>query len=145
MLTEADFSGLIIQIVDDSGFIRRLTADILQHFGVGTILQADSAEAAFEQISHVRPDLIICDWQMYPTDGMSFLRQLRGHGDRRLAGVPFLMITGHGSDDYVAAAIKAGANSFIVKPYAIGTLMTHLLRVLEDAAKNESCEVWNIA
>lgn len=146
MLTKADFSDLVMQVVDDSSFMRRLTADVLKHFGVGTILEAESAEIALAQIEQLRPDLIICDWQMYPTDGLSFLRQLRRHGDRRMAQIPFLMITGHASDEYVRVALKDGANSFVVKPYAVATLMTHVLRILEEAAEKEkACEVWNVA
>ena len=146
MVTEADFSDLVLQVVDDSSFMRRLTVDILKHFGVGTILEAESAETALAQIVMLRPDLIICDWQMYPTDGLSFLRQLRGHGDRRIAQIPFLMMTGHASDDYVRTAVKEGANSFLVKPYIIAGLMSHLLRTLQEAAEKEAaCEVWNVA
>lgn len=145
MLTEVDFTKLSMLVVDDSRFMRRLTVDILESFGVGTILQAESPEDAFAKLANNSPDLIISDWQMHPTDGLSFLRQLRSHADRAVASTPFLMVTGHASDEYVLAAKVERANSFIVKPYSISTLMTHILRILEDVAEAQVGEVWHIA
>ena len=91
------------------------------------------------------PDLIICDWQMYPVDGLSVLRKLRLDTTSRLSRIPFIMLTGHNGADDVSTAMGEGADSYIVKPFSAGTLMNHLLKVIladeEDADRQQSWAV----
>ena len=67
---------------------------------------------------------------MRPTDGLEFLRTLRASPNPAFAYIPVIMLTGHSSPDHVAAAMGEGADSYIVKPFAPGILMSHVLHVL---------------
>lgn len=129
-LTKVDFSRLNILVIDDSQFVRRLVQEVLMGFGVGKVIAADSAEQAFKAMEINRPDLIICDWQMYPIDGITMLRRLRNELKHRYHGIPFIMLTGHSGNDQVATALGEGADSYIVKPFSAKTLMQHLLKVI---------------
>ncbi len=129
-VTKADFSPLTILVIDDSPFMVRLMAEMLASFGVGKVLTAATAEEAFQRMETRSPDVIFCDWQMYPTDGLSVLRRLRQMTDTRLAYVPFVMVTGHNANEDVTLALGEGADSYIVKPFSCETLMNHLIKVI---------------
>lgn len=129
-ITKVDFSRLRILVIDDSQFVRRLVQEVLLSFGVGKVIAVDSADQAFKAMAINRPDLIICDWLMYPIDGLTILRRLRNELEHRYPGMPFIMLTGHSGNDEVATALGEGADSYIVKPFSARTLMQHLLKVI---------------
>ena len=105
----------------------------------------DSAEAAFRQIDIARPDLIICDWEMHPVDGLAILRTLRQNSPAKHPRIPFIMLTGHNGSEDVAAAVGEGADSYIVKPFTAETVMSHLLKVIEsDKGHLLNEEVWGV-
>ena len=144
-ITKADFSQLTILVIDDSEFVRRLVLEMLSGFGVGKILLAESANEAFARMDVARPDLIICDWQMHPVDGLAVLRKLRLQPSEDYPRIPFIMLTGHNSTDDVTTAIGEGADSYIVKPFSSATLMTHLLKViLADKGHLDTKEAWAV-
>jgi CheY-like chemotaxis protein len=144
-ITKADFSQLTILVIDDSDFVRRLVLEMLSGFGVGKILLAESAQEAFARMEVARPDLIICDWQMHPVDGLAVLRKLRLQPSEDYPRIPFIMLTGHNSTDDVTTAIGEGADSYIVKPFSSATLMTHLLKViLADKGHLDTKEAWAV-
>lgn len=144
-ITRADFSQLTILVIDDSEFVRRLVLEMLSGFGVGKILLAESAEMAFARMEVNRPDLIICDWQMHPVDGLAVLRKLRLQPSEDYPRIPFIMLTGHNSTDDVTTAIGEGADSYVVKPFSSATLMTHLLKViLADKGHLDTREAWAV-
>ncbi len=144
-ITKADFSQLTILVIDDSEFVRRLVLEMLSGFGVGKILLAESADEAFARMDVTRPDLIICDWQMHPVDGLAVLRRLRLQPSQDYPRIPFIMLTGHNSTDDVTTAIGEGADSYIVKPFSSATLMTHLLKViLADKGHLDAREAWAV-
>lgn len=144
-ITKADFSQLTILVIDDSEFVRRLVLEMLSGFGVGKILLAESAAEAFARMEVNRPDLIICDWQMHPVDGLAVLRKLRLQPSEDYPRIPFIMLTGHNSTDDVTTAIGEGADSYVVKPFSSATLMTHLLKViLADKSHLDNREAWAV-
>ena len=129
-ITKADFSPLTILVIDDSPFMIRLLAEMLAGFGVGKVLTAETAEEAFARMEIRAPDVIFCDWQMYPIDGLTILRRLRQHHQPQLACVPFVMVTGHNANEDVTLALGEGADSYVVKPFSSETLMNHLIKVI---------------
>ena len=129
-VTKADFSPLTIMVIDDSPFMQRLMAEMLLSFGVGKVLTAAGAEEAFQRMETRSPDVIFCDWQMYPVDGLAMLRRLRQMTQTGLAYIPFVMVTGHNANEDVTLALGEGADSYIVKPFSCETLMNHLIKVI---------------
>jgi two-component system sensor histidine kinase/response regulator len=129
-ITKADFSPLTILVIDDSPFMHRLLAEMLTGFGVGKVLTAETAEEAFQRMEIRTPDVIFCDWQMYPVDGLAILRRLRQQNNSQLAFVPFVMVTGHNANEDVTLALGEGADSYVVKPFSAETLMNHLIKVI---------------
>lgn len=144
-LSRADFSQIEILVIDDSDFVRRLLKEVLLSFGAEKVFLAESAEQAFARMKIHCPDLIICDWQMHPVDGLSILRKIRRDTSRTVSRIPFIMLTGHNGAEDVSTAIGEGADSYIVKPFSAGTLMSHLLKVIvaqdEDADRRQAWAV----
>jgi CheY-like chemotaxis protein len=151
-IAKADFSPLTILVIDDSLFMQRLLAEMLASFGVGKVMTAASADEAFKRIDMRVPDVIFCDWQMYPEDGLSLLRRLRAQTQSRLAYVPFVMVTGHNANEDVTLALGEGADSYIVKPFSSETLMNHLIKVIVqdkghltgDSSNGAPKEMWAV-
>ncbi|HKX65429.1 MAG TPA: response regulator [Rhizomicrobium sp.] len=153
-ITKADFSSLTILVIDDSPFMLRLLAEMLAGFGVGKVLTAATAEEAFQRMELRSPDVIFCDWQMYPIDGLTILRRLRQQHQSQLAYVPFVMVTGHNANEDVTLALGEGADSYVVKPFSAETLMNHLIKVivgdkshlaqLPDGSSNGAQETWAV-
>lgn len=113
-----------ILIVDDEQAMRRVLEIMLQRMGhpVGV---AESGEQALEQLERQSYGLVISDLRMSGMDGAELLRRLRGAGN----DVPFIIVTAHGSIESAVAAMKAGANDYILRPFDVDTLKLALDRV----------------
>ena len=127
-----DLSGLDILVVEDNQFIRKLVTHILTAFGAGSVREASSCAQALDQISLRRPDIIFSDWVMPASGGLDLLRSLRGGRDRNRAHIPFIVLSGHATNEIVSRALGEGADSYIVKPFSAKTIMMHLLKVIEQ-------------
>lgn len=138
---KADFSRLCILVIDDSAYMRRLVTEILHSFGVGTVLNAATGKDAFAQMQRFTPDVVFCDWEMYPDDGLAVLRQLR---ETVSANMPFIMLTGHNGHEDVTMALGEGADSYIVKPFSSETLMNHLLKVIVAQSHDAAQQEWSL-
>ena len=136
MATEkADFSRLTILLIDDNKFIRKLVGEILSVFGVGKVVEAESADAAMMRMGETQPDVIFCDWLMEGKDGLDVLRAVRGGRAPIDPKTPFVMLTGERRSDHVVTALAEGADSYIAKPVSAAILMSHLMKLIH--ADNE--------
>jgi len=125
-----------ILIVDDEEDIRALIRGILEDEGYD-IIEAGNSDAAFDQITQAKPDLIILDiWlQGSEKDGLEILETL----SQKEIYIPTLMISGHGTVETAVKAIKTGAYDFIEKPFKSDRLLLMITRALETARlRNEN-------
>lgn len=106
-------------------------------FGAKDIFEAQNVADGLRLMESCGPDIILCDWMMYPEDGLVFLKKIRARGIH----TPVIFITGHGTINHVQEAIGSGADSYIVKPFKAQTLMEHLLKVVEAARPMEMVEI----
>jgi two-component system chemotaxis response regulator CheY len=74
--------------------------------------------------------LVISDWNMEPITGYDLLRQVRADPD--LGATAFIMVTAESKTENVIAARRAGANTYIVKPFSGQTLKAKIEAVLAD-------------
>jgi putative two-component system response regulator len=100
-----------ILIVDDDSNLLRMLEIGLKRFGYD-VLTADSAKKAGEVFGLKRPDCIIADYNMSGASGLELLAEVR----KTDAEIPFLILTGHGSEDLAVKATGAGANGYLKKP-----------------------------
>ena len=87
-------NNIKILLVEDEPFVRATLKRILRGLGRPEVSEASDGESAFAILrSGYSPDLIICDVQMAPMAGLTFMRHLRGMSDQELAGTPAIMLT----------------------------------------------------
>ena len=104
-----------VLVVDDSRGIRGLLVELLELSGFETCSACDGWEA-LEVFQREQPDLLISVLHMPKMNGFELTRKVRAFSD-----VPILLLTG-GSDnmgDDRAAAIDAGADPFLMKPFGL--------------------------
>jgi two-component system chemotaxis response regulator CheY len=110
-------------VVDDSKVIRKVARHILETLDFEVSEAADGREALDSCLSSV-PDVILLDWNMPVMSGMDFLRALR---DTALASRPKVVFcTTENGMAYIRAAIEAGADEYVMKPFDRETLESKL-------------------
>ena len=110
------FAKLTVLLVEDDGFALKLAQSVLKNLGVGhVILARDGAEAIrILDSKATRADLIISDWNMPNVTGLDLLRHVR----KTWQNMPFIMLTGRATEDFVLAAKEHGVNGYVVKPFS---------------------------
>lgn len=116
-----------VLVVDDDEFQHKIVRKILEGENYHLVFGAGGLET-LSILRKMRPDLILMDVMMPGMDGLEVMRQIRSVP--RLADIPIIMITGKGEKNIVTESLKAGATDFIVKPFARGTLLGKITKVL---------------
>jgi two-component system chemotaxis response regulator CheY len=121
-----------VLVVDDDEIVRKIIIEHLMSFGFKQFLEARDGAEAFRFIvdQTQRIDLIISDWEMPRTDGLTFLRAVRAHKHRQ--DTPFIMVTSQQTQERekISSAKKHHVDSYIVKPFRGETLREKVFQVL---------------
>ena len=101
-------------VVDDSRVIRKVARRILEDLGF-EIAEASDGMEAIAWCRTAMPEAILLDWNMPVMDGLSFLRELRKEPNGHEPVVVFCTVE---SDmEHIVAALDAGADEYIMKPF----------------------------
>jgi len=100
--------------VDDVEANRRLFTDLLAPLGF-EVVEAGSAAETMARLGSFRPDLVLLDLRLPDSDGFALARRLRA--DPRLEGVKILAASASVFNQDPAAALAAGCDGFIAKPF----------------------------
>lgn len=101
---------LTVLVVDDSSFDRQLAGAILAKEDA-TPIYAEDGRQALELMVHERPDVVLTDLQMPTMDGLALVREIK----RRHPSIPVILMTGQGSEEIAAEALRTGAASYVPK------------------------------
>ncbi len=102
-------------IVDDSRFVRDYVRCLLQEKGIKCEEAADG-RAGLEMLHSSAPfDLALIDWNMPVMSGLEMVTQLRADGFQDLK---VLMVTTEAENDFIVRALEAGADEYLMKPFA---------------------------
>jgi two-component system chemotaxis response regulator CheY len=101
-------------VVDDSRVIRKVARRILEDLSF-SIDEAEDGAAALDRCRETMPDAILLDWNMPVMDGFAFLKALRQETGGEKPVVVFC--TTENDMAHIAAAMEAGANEYIMKPF----------------------------
>ncbi len=123
---------LTILVVDDSVSIRQFVSRLMQEQGWQTMTAKNGAEA-LERLHETQPDLIVLDIEMPRMNGFEFLNARRA--DKKMAGIPVIMLTSRSTEKYRVKAGELGADAFVVKPFNDETFI-HLVRDLAVSKGN---------
>ena len=109
-------------IVDDSKVIRKVARHILETMDFDVAEAADGKDA-LDQVADMTPDVILLDWNMPIMSGMDFLRAYRSTAD---CHAKVIFCTTENGIGHIQAAIDAGADEYVMKPFDRETLESKL-------------------
>lgn len=118
-----------VLLVEDDAFALRLAQSVLKQLGVITIMVArDGAEALNVLRTEAgKIDLIISDWSMPKMSGLELLKTVRAFRP----DMPFIMLTGKTSPEFVLDAKDNGVNGYVIKPFTPDQLYRRLIAVVK--------------
>jgi two-component system response regulator MprA len=121
----------ILVVDDDLAVCRSIDRALrLEGYEVDTV---SSGGEALEAVASNSPDALVLDLQLPDIDGLSVCRHIREAGD----DTPILMLTArHGIDDRVQG-LDAGADDYLVKPFALEELLARLRALLRRRFEGE--------
>ena len=117
-----------VLIVDDEPAVRAALDRALRLDAYDIELAGDGREA-LDRLAETRLDAIVLDVMMPGIDGLEVCRRLREAGDR----TPVLMLTARDAVDDRVAGLDAGADDYLVKPFALKELKARLRALLRRA------------
>ena len=125
-----------ILVVEDSPTQRQRLRHILEREGF-TVLEAGSGEEALDLLPRERPDLVISDIMMPGMDGYALCRRIKEIPE--LDGLPVILVTFLSEIRDVVRGLEAGADNFIMKPYAPDFLLSRVRRTLSVSDRRGTC------
>jgi two-component system KDP operon response regulator KdpE len=117
-------NGIRLLVVDDERAIRRFLDTVLTAHGY-TVFEAENGETALLQVTGQRPDLVILDLGLPGIDGVEVTRRLREWTE-----IPIVVLSVRDRETDKIAALDAGADDYLTKPFGAGELMARLRAAL---------------
>jgi two-component system, OmpR family, response regulator MprA len=114
-----------VLVVDDEPAVRDALARALRAEGYH-VSTAGDGRAALEAMAPERPDLVVMDVLMPLMDGLDATRSIRASGDR----TPILVLTARDSVADRVEGLDAGADDYLVKPFALDELLARIRALL---------------
>ena len=124
MSTQQTKAVSIALIIDDEPQIRRLLRVTLEANGY-RVFDASTGDEGVVQAAQRRPDVILLDLGLPDLDGITVLKRLR-----EWSQVPIIILSVRDREDDKIAALDAGANDYVTKPFSAGELLARLRAVL---------------
>src|SRR3981081_4126846 len=124
-----------ILVVDDEPQIRRVLRTTLSSNGY-EVIEAKSGEEAIDMVVTERPKLVLLDVNMPGMSGLEACSKIRLSFDG-----PIIMVTVRNAERDKIAALDAGADDYIVKPFAIGELLARIRAALRRSSPAEALPV----
>jgi len=122
-------NGARVLVVDDEVAIRRFLRVSLAARGY-SVLEAATARQAMEVAAAEQPEIVILDLNLPDTDGIEVTRRLR-----EWSSVPIIVLSVRGQDEDKIAALDAGADDYLTKPFSTGELLARIRVALRHAAR----------
>ncbi|MCB0154803.1 MAG: response regulator [Anaerolineae bacterium] len=127
-----DKTDLRLLIVDDEVAIRRFLKAALAAHGYA-IFEARNGQEALQAVVNDRPDLVILDLGLPDLDGFEVTTRLR-----EWSQIPIIILSVRGQENDKIAALDAGADDYLTKPFGVGELLARIRVALRRAAQPET-------
>lgn len=122
-------TGLRVLVVDDERTIRRFLHASLSAHGY-TVFEAGSGQEALAAVLSERPDLIILDLGLPDIDGLAVTRRVR-----EWSQIPIIVLSVREEEGTKVAALDAGADDYLTKPFGMAELMARIRLALRHASQ----------
>jgi len=111
---------------DEPDMLKYLKSQLSINFQV---IEAVDGQQTVEKASQFLPDVIVCDMMMPEKNGLEVCRELRERTSTR--SIPILLLTARADEETKLAALSAGANDFITKPFSTTELSVRLKNLFD--------------
>jgi two-component system chemotaxis response regulator CheY len=95
--------------------MRRIIVNILSAFGYKDVVEAEHGREGLDKLGQGEFKVIISDWNMPEMDGLEFVKEVRAKGSK----IPIIMVTTNAEKNHVIAALQAGVDDYVVKPFTM--------------------------
>jgi two-component system KDP operon response regulator KdpE len=119
-----------ILVIEDDAPIRRFLRVSIAGQGYA-LTEADTGQKGVRLAAAQPPDLVVLDLGLPDMDGMEVIRQIR-----EWSAVPILVLSARGRENDKVAALDAGADDYLTKPFGVSELMARLRVALRRGAAN---------
>jgi two-component system KDP operon response regulator KdpE len=127
--TPASAAGPVIVLIEDAPEIRRFLRATLADHGY-RLVEAETGREGLQAAETRQPDLVILDLGLPDVDGLEVIRRLR-----EWTGVPILVLSARGQEADKIAALDAGADDYVSKPFGVGEVLARLRVLLRHAER----------
>jgi two-component system, OmpR family, KDP operon response regulator KdpE len=124
--------GALILVVEDEPQMRKFIRASLTSHGY-RLLEAERASEAVMLMTSRNPELVLLDLGLPDADGIDLTRQLR-----EWSRVPIIVISARGREDDKVAALDAGADDYLTKPFGVNELLARMRVAQRHAQGTES-------
>jgi two-component system, OmpR family, KDP operon response regulator KdpE len=118
-MSAPDMPGKVL-VVEDEAEIRRFVRLSLQAESLD-VAEADSVQRGLIEAGTQRPDLVVLDLGLPDGDGIDFIRGLRAWSE-----IPVIVLSARTTETDKIAALDAGADDYLVKPFGTGELLARV-------------------
>jgi two-component system, OmpR family, KDP operon response regulator KdpE len=122
--------GPVVVLIEDEPQIRRFLRPTLVSQGYH-VVEALTGEDGLLQAATRKPEIVIVDLGLPDVDGLEVIRRLR-----EWTAVPVIVLSARGQEQDKVAALDAGADDYVAKPFAVGELLARMRVALRHAARS---------
>lgn len=110
----------VVIVIEDEPQIRRFVRSALEAEG-WQVFEADTAKKGLSEAGTRKPDLLVLDLGLPDGDGLDLIRDVRGW-----SGVPIIVLSARSDEADKIAALDAGADDYLCKPFGVGELLARV-------------------
>jgi two-component system chemotaxis response regulator CheY len=99
-------------------------------------VEAENGMEAYNKLLKHKDEikLVLLDWNMPEINGFDLLTKIKG--DDELKQIPVMMVTTEGQKKSTVAAIRAGADNYLIKPFSVEELQVKIIECLQEYIKD---------
>ena len=131
-----------VLVVDDDAAIREMIRMALESNDY-TVLEAGDTIAARQHLDTGEPDIMLLDWMLPGQSGYEFTRTLRSKMTSN--SIPVIMLTARDTEEEKIAALEAGADDYISKPFSIKEMLARIKAVLRRTSTDSDSDILSMA
>ena len=122
-------SSPLVLVIEDEPQIRRFLRATLSAHGY-RLIEAATAQEGLMHAATRQPEIVILDLGLPDLDGLELTRQLR-----EWSTVPIIVLSARGQESDKVAALDAGADDYLTKPFGVGELLARMRVALRHTAR----------
>lgn len=128
-----------ILVVEDDKEIRRFVRTALSGAGF-RVFEAETVAGGLVEAGTRKPDLVILDLGLPDGDGLDFIREMRGW-----SGAPIIVLSARIEETDKVAALDAGADDYLTKPFSIEEMLARVRAALRRATRDTAANTPRVA